>query len=302
MRKKILLICVPVLLLSLFAWVLFKPLGGPDRVPVRLIDFLGTAAEIPAEFSTSLRIAAAAFEASPEKENNIAEMERIALLAKADHPDLRILVFGEASLGLYHNPEHPVDYQRQVAEPIPGPTSERLGALARRSGVYLAYGAIECEGDTLYNSLAVVNPEGRVLARHRKMLLHNVDVLGGIAESPPNSQVVEIEGLKFGLAICADANSRWLHSQYVEQGIDVLLCPITSKVPAVSKQLKYWPYSKKYGAWIVAANRYGVEGDEDYPGTVFISAPNGRMQAVEDLQNGYISVIVGSSPRNANRP
>jgi predicted amidohydrolase len=282
---------------ALAGWCLFRPIGGADRIPLRLIDFLGSAEAAPGEFPVSLRVAAASVAASRDKETNVSEMERLAQAAKEEYPDLRLVVFGEAALGLYYDPADPPGYQRGVSEPIPGPTSARLGALTRRLGIYLAYGATESAGETLYNTVALIDPEGRVVACHRKMLLHWLDEQGGITQAQPNSQVVEIDGLRFGLAICADANTRWLRDQYVEQKIDVLICPVTSGVPWVTRRLRYWPHAKAYGAWVVAANRFGVEGDDDYPGTVFVAAPNGRMQAVGDLKNAYLTVVIGRQGR-----
>ena len=156
---------------------------------------------------------------------------------------------------------------------------------------------IESSGDTLYNSLIVLGPSGAIVGRHRKMMLHYLDVAGGITEAAPNQQVIDIDGVRFGLAICADANSRWLHRQYLDQRIDALLYSVTSAVPFVSKWLSYWPYSVKYGAWIVAANRFGREGRDQYPGTVFVSAWNGHIQALADLENDYLTSIVGTVVR-----
>src|SRR5690606_36393020 len=110
-----------------------------------------------------------------DKARNLERMERVTKRAKLEHPDLRVMVFGEASLGLYYDPSDPIGHQRRVAEPVPGPASERLGALADSLGIYLAYGAVEQAGDTLFNSLMVLDTVGQVVAKHRKMLLHHLD-------------------------------------------------------------------------------------------------------------------------------
>jgi formamidase len=58
----------------------------------------------------------------------------------------------------------------RVAEPIPGPTSERLAALAKRRGVWLVPGSLyERDGDAIYNTAVVLSPEGELVASYRKM-------------------------------------------------------------------------------------------------------------------------------------
>lgn len=123
-------------------------------------------------------------------------------------PGVRLVVFGEAALGLYHDPADPVGYERSVAEPIPGAATDSLGALARRLRLHLAVGLIERSGDTLYNALVVIAPDGRIAGKHRKMLLFALDEANGIRKAAPNAQVVRIGELRVGLAICSDANSR----------------------------------------------------------------------------------------------
>ncbi|MCB0581678.1 MAG: nitrilase, partial [Phaeodactylibacter sp.] len=51
------------------------------------------------------------------------------------------------------------------------PAAERLGAIARDHGAYLALGAVERspQGNTLYCSLLVFSPQGELLHRHRKL-------------------------------------------------------------------------------------------------------------------------------------
>lgn len=65
-------------------------------------------------------------------------------------------------------------FARYVANAVdvPGPTTERLGAIARQHGVYLAIGVIERDavsGGTLYCTLLYFAPDGQLLGKHRKL-------------------------------------------------------------------------------------------------------------------------------------
>jgi len=56
---------------------------------------------------------------------------------------------------------------------VPGPATEALGEAARRSSAYLAVGVVERDrdygGGTLYCTLLYFGPDGRLLAKHRKL-------------------------------------------------------------------------------------------------------------------------------------
>ena len=58
--------------------------------------------------------------------------------------------------------------------PVPGPTTEALGEMARRARAYLAVGVIEQEGEfgrgTLYCTLLYFGPDGVLLGKHRKLM------------------------------------------------------------------------------------------------------------------------------------
>ena len=57
-----------------------------------------------------------------------------------------------------------------LAEPVPGPTTERFGALARELGVVLVASLFERRAAGLYhNTAAVIDADGRFLGAYRKM-------------------------------------------------------------------------------------------------------------------------------------
>jgi len=69
------------------------------------------------------------------------------------------------------------------AEPIPGPTSERMSDLAAQLGITLAAGSIterDAETGRVYNTSLLFALDGRLLARYRKIHLFDVDVPGRV--------------------------------------------------------------------------------------------------------------------------
>jgi len=55
-----------------------------------------------------------------------------------------------------------------VAQTIPGPATEEVGAAARKANAYVIFGLPEKDGGRLFNSLAVLGPNGNLVAKYRK--------------------------------------------------------------------------------------------------------------------------------------
>lgn len=123
----------------------------------------------------------------------------------------------------------------QQAEPIPGPTSERLRRSAQECGVWLVAGSI-CEQSSDpsrgFNTSLFFAPDGSLLARYRKLHLFEANVPGNasVCESDhmlrgDDVMTVSTELATFGLAICYDLRFPELFRQMSARGMEVLLFP-----------------------------------------------------------------------------
>lgn len=56
----------------------------------------------------------------------------------------------------------------QVAQTAPGPATDTVGAAARKANAWVLFGLPEKDGDKLYNSVAVIGPDGAVKKVYRK--------------------------------------------------------------------------------------------------------------------------------------
>jgi formamidase len=99
--------------------------------------------------------------------------------------------------------EEPSDWPERTAVDVPGPLTERLGALARETGLWLVPGSVyERSGDNLYNTALVLSPAGELVASYRKCFPWQP-----YEQSTPGRRVVtfDIEGVgRLGVAICHD--------------------------------------------------------------------------------------------------
>ena len=55
-----------------------------------------------------------------------------------------------------------------IAQTIPGPATDAVGAAAKKANAYVIFGLPEREGDDIYNALAVMGPNGNLVTKYRK--------------------------------------------------------------------------------------------------------------------------------------
>mgnify|MGYP001382797675 FL=1 len=90
-------------------------------------------------------------------------------VAEAAAAGARLVLLQELHNGPYFCQHESVD-EFDRAEPIPGPSTARLGALARRHGVVIVASLFERRAAGLYHNTAVVlESDGRLVGRYRKM-------------------------------------------------------------------------------------------------------------------------------------
>jgi predicted amidohydrolase len=120
----------------------------------------------------------------------------------------------------------------QVAEPVPGPSTEHLGALARRLRVWIVAGIYEREAGRIYNTAVLVGRDGSLAGRYRKMALPDEEIEGGItpgAETP----VFDTDFGRVGLLICWDSSYPEVARALAARGAEILFLPIWGGVEAL---------------------------------------------------------------------
>ncbi len=58
---------------------------------------------------------------------------------------------------------------QHIAEPVPGPTTRTAAKIARRHRAYLVVALYENDAATIYNTMVLIGPRGKLLARYRKV-------------------------------------------------------------------------------------------------------------------------------------
>ena len=98
---------------------------------------------------------------------------------------------------------------RDLAQPIPGPHSDRLCQAAQQAQIYVAAGLTERAGDKIYNAAILISPAGEILLKHRKINI--MDIAQDLYATGDGLGVVQTSLGTIGLNICADNfPARWL--------------------------------------------------------------------------------------------
>jgi len=108
---------------------------------------------------------------------------------------------------------------------VPSPATERLGAIARDCGVYLAMGVSELAGGTMYNSLVYFAPDGSLAGRHRKLMPTGGErTVWGTGDGSTLDVVRTPFGVVGGL-ICWENYMPLARAAMYARGVDVYLAP-----------------------------------------------------------------------------
>jgi len=66
------------------------------------------------------------------------------------------------------------------AEPIPGPSTDYFGQLAKKHDLYIVAGLLERDAHLVYNVAVLLAPDGGIAGKYRKVCLPRGEWLGGV--------------------------------------------------------------------------------------------------------------------------
>lgn len=135
------------------------------------------------------------------------------------HPELYL-----AGLGPFDQAPPPGWSQEAVAEPVPGPLTERLGEVARELDVWLAPGSVfeRAEDGRIYNTALAISPAGELVARHRKVFPWRPYEL---TDAGGEFTTFRLDDVTVGLMICYDGWFPEVARQLAWLGARVLIHP-----------------------------------------------------------------------------
>ena len=111
-----------------------------------------------------------------------------------------------------------------VAEPIPGPASRRLGKAAARNRIWVVAGLTEREGDAVYNTAVLLDRGGRLAGKYRKVHLPREEWKKGITPAG-EYPVFRTDFGTIAIQICYDWFFPEPASIFALRGAEILFAP-----------------------------------------------------------------------------
>ena len=276
-----------------------------------------------------LTIGAVSMRCTTDRDANMAKIERFAEEAGARRAAL--VVFPEmavqgyvTSSGTYTSPETlgQLEMYRRIAETVPGPATDRLTRIAREHSMVIQIGIAERNevGTKLYNSAAVIGPEG-VIGVYRKV--HNQNEWP-VFLAGDDIVVVDTPIGRIGPFICADIHYPEMLRSMAVMGARILTMttayPMDGDDPATDPNGRAYLTHADAAAmasqiWVVQSNQVGRPTDDgtgaNYFGHSRIVSPfgevastgyeEGLVTAKVDIEGEIARHLAAKGPRMARR-
>lgn len=189
------------------------------------------------------------------------------------------------------------------AEMIPGPTTDLLAKKAKELNVFIHCGSMleRLDNEKAYNTSVLINDQGEIIAKYRKMHLFDIDVEGVVTykESDliePGNDVVMAETSigNIGLSICYDLRFPELFRKLMLKGSEILVVPAAFNL---GTGIHHWETLLKARAienqcYLIAPGQIGsYEGNSTF-GSSMIIDPWGIVIARASDREGLITAEV----------
>lgn len=204
-----------------------------------------------------------------DKAKNIEKIRVAARTAAAWKADL--LVMPELFLTGYNLGSR----LRDLAETTDGPSLRSIGDIARTEASAIAVGFPELIGAKLFNSSALFDAQGNLVAVYRKIHMFGADEKELFV--PGNELVVaRLGGRVIGMAICYDIEFPEMARELKRRGADVIIVPTANMTPYSQVPTTFIrARALENGVFVAYANFCGSEGDLEYTGLSGITGPDG---------------------------
>lgn len=151
---------------------------------------------------------------------------------------------------------------------IPGPETDKIGALARELKVHVVLPVYEKgkEKNVIMNSSILINDEGEIAGIYRKTHPFPTERLAGGGWTTPGKEAIVVDTKlgKIGMIICYDGDFPELSRVLAIQGAEIITRP-----SALLRSFEIWDMTNKARAYdnhvyVIAVNSVGADAEENY--------------------------------------
>ena len=199
-----------------------------------------------------------------------------------------LVVFPELSFTPFY-PRMPVAERRRsaldLAEPVPGPTTEALATAADDGGVVVVFNLMERDGERTFDTSPVLDADGTLLGRTRMMHItayEHFHEQGYYAPGDTGAPVYDTAAGRIGVAVCYDRHYPEYLRALALQEADLVVVPQAGTVgewPDGMYEAELRTAALQHGFFTALANRTGPEGDMPFAGRSFVTDPFGEVVA-----------------------
>lgn len=228
-----------------------------------------------------MRIALVQQPAGPDPAANLARGLEAIETAAAGGADL--VAFAELAFTPFHPRVRAAGDVSHLAEPVPGPTTDALGAAARRHGVVVVANLFERAGDRCFDASPVIDADGSLLGVTRMVHITDSDGFheqGYYAPGDRGLPVYRTRAGRVGVVICYDRH--FPEAMRAVRDADVVVVPQAGTVgewPAGLYEAELRVAAFQNGYFVALCNRVGREGALDFAGESFVCGPDGAVLA-----------------------
>ncbi len=193
--------------------------------------------------------------------------------------------FAELAFEPFHPQTPACGSVAELAETIPGPTTDALCAIARELSVVVVFNLFERDGDRCYDTSPVIDADGTLLGKTR--MVHITDSpgfheRGFYAPGDFGAPVFQTAAGNIGVAICYDRHFPEYMRALAVGGADLVLVPQAGAVdewPDGMYEAELRVAAFQSGYFVGLCNRVGREERLTFAGESFVCGPDGAMIA-----------------------
>lgn len=231
-----------------------------------------------------MRIALSQRQPGPDRDQNLERA--LEDVRRARTAGASLVAFPELALEPFFPRHERWDAAVELAETVPGPTTERLAETAKELSMVVVFNLYERdEKGRLFDSSPVLDADGSLLGVTR--MVHITDYEGFHEQTYYNpgdrgAPVYETAVGRVGVAICYDRH----YPEYMRAlgvgGAEIVVIPQAGTVgewPEGLYEAEVRTAAFQNGYWAALCNRVGSEGELTFAGESFVADPEGRIVA-----------------------
>ena len=218
--------------------------------------------------------------------NLAANLDRaLAATRQAAANGANLVVFPELAFTPFYPQTPATGNVTALAEPVPGPITDRFQSLARELGIVVVLNLFERDGDRTYDCSPVIDADGTLLGRTRMVHITEYPCFHEqqyYAPSDLGAPVFATAVGRVGVAICYDRHFPEYMRALALGGADLVVVPqagVIDEWPDGLFEGEMQTAAFQNGYFVALCNRVGVEQHLTFAGESFVCGPDGGVRA-----------------------